>query len=68
MAEAHAAGADAFFDEKYGERSARSVSATSPTSCAAARTAAVRGQIGNFVITGERSIGSGDAPHRGGHR
>ena len=41
MAEAQAAGADAFFDEKYGEQAcARSGSMGSATSCAAARTAA----------------------------
>ena len=59
MADAIEAGADAFFDEKYGEtvRTIRvqdySFELCGGTHCRAT------GQIGNFVITGERSIGSG---------
>jgi alanyl-tRNA synthetase len=59
MAEAIAAGADAFFDEKYGEL-VRTVSVEGyslelcgGTHCTAA------GQIGSFVITADRSIGAG---------
>jgi alanyl-tRNA synthetase len=59
MAAAAAAGADAFFDEKYGE-TVRTVSVQGyslelcgGTHCSAS------GQIGNFVITTERSIGAG---------
>jgi alanyl-tRNA synthetase len=58
MAKAIEAGADAFFDEKYGEtvRTVRvkdySFELCGGTHCRAT------GQIGSFVITGERSIGS----------
>jgi alanyl-tRNA synthetase len=59
MAQAVEGGADAFFDEKYGEsvRTIRvqdySFELCGGTHCSAT------GQIGGFVITGERSIGSG---------
>ncbi len=59
MGEAMDAGADAFFDEKYGEavRTIRvqeySLELCGGTHCRAT------GQIGGFFITGERSIGSG---------
>jgi alanyl-tRNA synthetase len=59
MAKAIEDGADAFFDEKYGEtvRTIRvqdySFELCGGTHCRAT------GQIGSFVITGERSIGSG---------
>jgi alanyl-tRNA synthetase len=59
MAEAEAQGADAFFDEKYGEtvRTIRvqdySFELCGGTHCRAT------GQIGSFVITREGSIGSG---------
>jgi alanyl-tRNA synthetase len=59
MAQAIEAGADAFFDEKYGEQvrvvfvDGYSRELCGGTHCRAS------GQIGSFVITGERSIGSG---------
>ena len=59
MAEAIEGGADAFFDEKYGEtvRTIRvqdySFELCGGTHCRAS------GQIGGFAITGERSIGTG---------
>ena len=59
MTEAIAGGADAFFDEKYGEtvRTIRvqdySFELCGGTHCRAS------GQIGGFLITAERSIGSG---------
>ena len=59
MQEAIDAGADAFFDEKYGEtvRTVR-VEGYSHELCGGTHCRA-SGQIGSFVITGERSIGSG---------
>ena len=59
MADAIALGADAFFDEKYGEkvRTVRvegySLELCGGTHCSAS------GQIGGFVITADRSIGAG---------
>ncbi len=59
MQEAIDAGADAFFDEKYGEtvRTVR-VEGFSHELCGGTHCRA-SGQVGGFVITGERSIGSG---------
>ena len=59
MQEAIDAGADAFFDEKYGEtvRTIR-VEGYSHELCGGTHARAT-GQIGGFVITGEKSIGSG---------
>jgi alanyl-tRNA synthetase len=59
MQEAIDAGADAFFDEKYGEtvRTIR-VEGYSHELCGGTHCHS-SGQIGSFVITGERSIGSG---------
>jgi alanyl-tRNA synthetase len=59
MQQAIDAGADAFFDEKYGEtvRTVR-VEGYSHELCGGTHCRAT-GQIGGFVITGERSIGAG---------
>jgi alanyl-tRNA synthetase len=59
MAQAVEAGADAFFDEKYGEqvRTVR-VEGYSHELCGGTHCRA-SGQVGGFIITGERSIGSG---------
>ena len=59
MHDAIAAGADAFFDEKYGEqvRTVR-VEGFSHELCGGTHCRA-SGQIGGFVLTAERSIGSG---------
>ena len=59
MEEAVAAGADAFFDEKYGERVRTvRVEGYSHELCGGTHCSS-SGQIGGFVITGERSIGTG---------
>ena len=59
MSEAQAAGADAFFDEKYGEQvRVMFVDGYSRELCGGTHCSAT-GQIGGFVITGDRSIGSG---------
>ncbi|HEX7471952.1 MAG TPA: alanine--tRNA ligase [Candidatus Limnocylindrales bacterium] len=59
MEEAVAAGADAFFDEKYGERVRTvRVEGYSHELCGGTH-CSNSGQIGSFVITGERSIGTG---------
>ncbi len=59
MADAQAAGADAFFDEKYGERVRTvRVEGYSHELCGGTHCRS-SGQIGTFVITAERSIGSG---------
>ncbi len=59
MTEAQAAGADAFFDEKYGEQvRVMFVDGYSRELCGGTHCSAT-GQIGAFVITGDRSIGSG---------
>jgi alanyl-tRNA synthetase len=59
MADAVARGADAFFDEKYGE-TVRTVAVEdySLELCGGTHCRAT-GQVGGFVITGDRSIGSG---------
>jgi len=59
MGQAIEAGADAFFDEKYGEQvRVMFVNGYSRELCGGTHCSAT-GQIGGFVITGERSIGSG---------
>jgi alanyl-tRNA synthetase len=59
MPEAIEAGADAFFDEKYGERVRTvRVEGYSHELCGGTH-CSNSGQVGSFVITGERSIGSG---------
>ena len=59
MAEAIKEGADAFFDEKYGEQvRVVFVDGYSRELCGGTHASAT-GQIGGFVITGERSVGSG---------
>jgi alanyl-tRNA synthetase len=59
MPEAVDMGADAFFDEKYGEQvRVMMVDGYSRELCGGTHCSAT-GQIGNFFITAERSIGSG---------
>ena len=59
MEDAVAAGADAFFDEKYGERVRTvRVDGYSHELCGGTH-CSNSGQVGSFVITGERSIGTG---------
>jgi alanyl-tRNA synthetase len=59
MAQAMDMGADAFFDEKYGEQvRVVMVDGYSRELCGGTHCAAT-GQIGNFFITAERSIGAG---------
>jgi alanyl-tRNA synthetase len=59
LAEAVAAGADAFFDEKYGEQvRVMFVDGYSRELCGGTHCSAT-GQIGGFFITAERSIGAG---------
>jgi alanyl-tRNA synthetase len=59
MADAIKEGADAFFDEKYGEQvRVVFVDGFSRELCGGTHASAT-GQIGGFVITGERSVGSG---------
>ncbi|MFI5254892.1 MAG: alanine--tRNA ligase [Candidatus Limnocylindrales bacterium] len=59
MAEAAALGADAFFDEKYGEQVRTvAVEGYSRELCGGTHCRA-SGQVGGFHITAERSIGSG---------
>ena len=67
MAEAQAAGADAFFDEKYGEavRTVR-VEGYSDELCGGTHCRAT-GQIGRFIMTAERSMGRA-CDDRGGDR
>ncbi|HEX5465449.1 MAG TPA: alanine--tRNA ligase [Candidatus Limnocylindrales bacterium] len=59
MGEAVDAGADAFFDEKYGERvRVVAVDEYSRELCGGTHCRAT-GQVGSFVLIGERSIGAG---------
>jgi alanyl-tRNA synthetase len=59
MADAQAAGADAFFDEKYGERVRVVFVGDYSRELCGGTHCSFAGQIGSFVISGERSIGAG---------
>ena len=59
MAEAIEGGADAFFDEKYGETGPDHPGPGLQLELCGGTHCRATGQIGGFVITGERSIGSG---------
>ena len=59
MADAQAAGADAFFDEKYGEQGPHDPRRGLQPRAVRRHPLPRAGEVGNFIITGERSIGSG---------
>ena len=59
MKEAVDAGADAFFDEKYGERVRTIRMADYSHELCGGTHCSATGEVGSFVITSDRSIGSG---------